>query len=253
MKIVGSKTHDFYDSCRALGHDETGNLYLREPKHDYIQVRSERGYRSRVEKVHNEHLSFLVKGLPTQRYEWHNEERTTFTLSFLRILFAGKLYGGVRLETLKAGCPVPPTHTRYFYNFDELNEHLNNNGVAINNTQRRYSLFHDERRTTEQIIREGFFSTDKFLQECVANKLVIAKVEYQKNSMNVEFNGSLAPYEFYRVMDPFTAYQELAMYVDGALCYPGNMMIEIADRYKIAAHGFDNRSFRKDPTKNVRK
>jgi hypothetical protein len=41
------------------------------------------------------------------------------------------------------------------------------------------------------------------------------------------------------------------MFVDGQLAYPGNIVIEIDDKYKIESKGFDKKwSFRKRPFKN---
>jgi hypothetical protein len=51
-------------------------------------------------------------------------------------------------------------------------------------------------------------------------------------------------------MDPFTTYQELSMFVDGKIAYPGNSMTVIEDKYRIAAHGFDTKyGFRTRPSK----
>jgi len=42
--------------------------------------------------------------------------------------------------------------------------------------------------------------------------------------------------------------QELDMWISGTLAWPQNMMIEIDDKYRIIAHGFDEKyGFRKRP------
>jgi hypothetical protein len=77
----------------------------------------------------------------------------------------------------------------------------------------------------------------------IDNKLVIAVVDGSKRTsvcvQPVYLNFSLKEYEFYKVFDPYSAYQELCMFVDGSLAYPGNIPIEIDDKYKITGKGFD--------------
>lgn len=62
---------------------------------------------------------------------------------------------------------------------------------------------------------------------------------------------SLGDMQFAKTVDPFTAFQEISMWVGGVLPHPGPNMVEITDdKVKIAKHGFDVvGSFRKGPTK----
>ena len=41
------------------------------------------------------------------------------------------------------------------------------------------------------------------------------------------------------MLDPFTAYQEIDMWISGTLSYPQNFMVDIEDKYKVLEHGFD--------------
>jgi hypothetical protein len=54
--------------------------------------------------------------------------------------------------------------------------------------------------------------------------------------------------QFIKVLDPHTAFQELEMYVGGVMTRP-EPLHKVSDKLKAAAHGMDERSFRKDPTK----
>jgi len=49
----------------------------------------------------------------------------------------------------------------------------------------------------------------------------------------------LANYEFFQVFEPFTAFQELDMFICGTLAYPHNFMVEVSDKSKVLKHGFD--------------
>ena len=65
-------------------------------------------------------------------------------------------------------------------------------------------------------------------------------------------NPILKDYEFYKVVDAFTAFTELQMFIGGVLGVGEKEMVEIEDKYKIGQHGFDNWSFRREPTKKRR-
>lgn len=60
----------------------------------------------------------------------------------------------------------------------------------------------------------------------------------------------LADFQFFRALDPSLCMQEIAMFVSN-LANPERPSVQIADRYKIVEHGFDERSFRKQPTKGA--
>lgn len=57
-------------------------------------------------------------------------------------------------------------------------------------------------------------------------------------------NPLLKDYDFARVMDPHTAYQELAMYVGNNLVTQKDPNVDIPDTIRAESHGFDKYSFR---------
>jgi len=60
-------------------------------------------------------------------------------------------------------------------------------------------------------------------------------------------NPILKDYEFYKVVDAFTAFTELQMFIGGVLGVGEKEIVEVEDKYKIAQHGFDKWSFRREP------
>jgi hypothetical protein len=60
-------------------------------------------------------------------------------------------------------------------------------------------------------------------------------------------NPILKDYEFYKIIDTFTAFQEISMFLGGVLGRGEKEIIEVDDKYKIKQHGFDKWSFRKEP------
>lgn len=57
-------------------------------------------------------------------------------------------------------------------------------------------------------------------------------------------NPPLGDLEFFRVFDPWSAYQEIAMFIGGVLGSSERATVDIEDKYRIAVHGYDSGSFR---------
>ena len=62
----------------------------------------------------------------------------------------------------------------------------------------------------------------------------------------IVYNECLKELEFFRLIDTFTAYQELQMYF-GAMAQPNKPIPQVSDKDMISIKGFDKWSFRKPP------
>ncbi len=62
-------------------------------------------------------------------------------------------------------------------------------------------------------------------------------------------NPILKDFEFYKVVDAFTAFQEIQMFLGGVLGTGEKEIAQVDDKYKIPQYGFDKWSFRREPTK----
>jgi len=62
-------------------------------------------------------------------------------------------------------------------------------------------------------------------------------------------NPDLEWYKFQTMVDPFTAFQEIQMYISGVLGTSENETIDVSNKDKISKHGFDKFSFRSEPGK----
>jgi hypothetical protein len=60
----------------------------------------------------------------------------------------------------------------------------------------------------------------------------------------------LRPFEFQRIVDPYTAFQELSMYIGGILGNLNPKVPDVSNEDLIVAKGFDKWSFRKESTKS---
>jgi hypothetical protein len=62
----------------------------------------------------------------------------------------------------------------------------------------------------------------------------------------IVYNERLKELEFFRLIDTYTAYQEIQMYF-GALAQPNRPIPEVPDKDMVSIKGFDKWSFRKPP------
>lgn len=71
--------------------------------------------------------------------------------------------------------------------------------------------------------------------------------------VTIELNACLKAVEFHRLVDPFTTFQEIQMFL-GGLAAPEKSIPPVSDKDMIVAKGFDLKtSFRKDPSGKKRK
>lgn len=71
---------------------------------------------------------------------------------------------------------------------------------------------------------------------------------HEPRDVETVFNGSLREVEFYRVVEPFMAFQEISMFMSN-LAVPFKQIPEISDKVLAEAKGFNKWSFRKEPRK----
>jgi hypothetical protein len=69
---------------------------------------------------------------------------------------------------------------------------------------------------------------------------------YHKYQDKLTINPILSAWEFYRVFDPWTAFQELSMYLSNVLVEPSKSIPKMSDVDLAEIKGFDKHSFRKD-------
>src|SRR5690606_32664332 len=77
--------------------------------------------------------------------------------------------------------------------------------------------------------------------------ILLIKREYRQSNVDIIENPKLADINFFKVMDAYTAFQEIDMYLNGPLCDASKKEPwPISDVEKAVAHGFDKKwSFRK--------
>jgi hypothetical protein len=240
MRIIGGK--DYYDSAMAFGRDI-----------DLVFVRNQT---PSLEK------KLVPLSLPKFDIKFRREGDRYFKDNYralegpfmVTVFFAGKRYQGIRY--IASG---------YIDNVDNTFWHREDFDNFMKKRKMVYKFYDNSWRSgssnlNEKAMDEYFVpvaATNEEMKWMVENRIAIAYYfdHYNHNHdqlWNFNMDG-LKRLHFYTAIDPYTAFQELSMYVGGVLPRNPNPMVEITDeKVKVAKHGFDKWSFRKKSVDKVR-
>ena len=185
-------------------------------------------------------LDFPVYGPRSSRYSYYADKVGDKNFTLFVVGFCGKIYVCAQCATQVKDDKFSNTRTAvsYIYGLDKIKE-------AICDYYEK---------------PEYFNSVDKNLNyiQAIVNDPAVNELFYTYNTPhfiltkglenNLHVNGILKDIEFFKVMDPFMAFQEIEMYITGVLGTNNKPVVEISDKHKIVGHGFDPKySFRKEP------
>jgi len=161
--------------------------------------------------------------------------------SYFIVGFCGKLYVGWKLYSFKnINNDVLITITYdldyIFELFDEKNRFGNSLYDIVS-----YILNYD----AIDLFRE--LNTPIFIYDYDSNVKNISGYCREYHNSKFIINPLLKNYEFYKKFDSFQTFQEISMFIGGVLGSKEKKIIEVEDKYKIAQHGFNKWSFRKEP------
>lgn len=249
MRIISS-FHDYYDSVQQYGQDQSV-IYLRKT----IEYTRD-GIKNLTDKNNKDGLSLawdFSKSIFSSFKEYHdfydyhreiNSEKNNFSYSLKIFYFCGKAYPIIKLSYYDEFQPK----NSYLYNENDINIFLIKNDI-INYYANNKDDYHNKRiqqvinrlkNWINQIISVDF---DWFVNYKIIS---IYCFEYYSNEDHLIINPRLDDIQFYKVMDSYTTYQELDMFISGTLSYPQNVMVEVSDEQKVLKHGFDPKyGFRK--------
>jgi len=243
MYII-SKNKDYYDGVvGTMGVDKT-LVYERET----------------IEIEDNKDMPEVFQ--PSRNSSWNNRREKHFlNLNYMNtdskkynnnesiiIGFCGKLYLAWKFHyTVKGwehGTKVDIPKTDIIYGYEKAKKHLKD-GFWKSNIQEDidYVLNYDP----INIFRE--LKTPVFIYD---NSESNFRHRVSRTSSMLIINPILKDYEFYKVVDAFTAFQEISMFIGGVLGVGEKEIIQVDDKYKIPQHGFDKWSFRKESVKKNR-
>ena len=250
MRIVGHKFKDYYDTVQAYGQD-SGTIFVR--KTEERDVSDDQGLNKIfAQQGHNIGSRYFSDSIYRDS-DLRNKE-SELILMPATVIFTGVAYPVIRviekLEKPKVSGSSYSYHVMsHFYEAQELADFLTARGFDMT---KEVGWF--ECRATRFKKLQKFFEPIDISDWAIKNRVVIA-LAYVCNMRDskIIINPKLSEIEFWKKMDAYKAYQEISMFISGVLSNTGGEMVEIADTYRIKMHGYDNMSFRKAPTKKIKK
>ncbi len=240
MRIISS-FRDFYDGVQKEGQD-LNLLYIRNSSQIIFDNKFKQG-----------RWGHWQDGYPFARIErWGSGNHLTsrdYTIGF-----CGKLYPAVKLSISKyKNYAWEETDIKICYSLssvvDYIVQRFPNKEVNLFMTKRYNSTWTGLSIETFKSFFKWFDSNNaKHESLFVDNKapVFVGKVENHERVIN--FNCDLQPYEFYRVKDPYTAFQDISMWLSNQ-ANPHKPIPAVSDKDLASAKGFDKWSFRKEPSK----
>lgn len=235
MKII-SKYKDYYDSASAYGIDETQILIRKTKIIDAIDIP-------------NSILSIVNTN--TKNFSFDD---ISFSVSPFVVGFCGKLYPCIKFVLKKQKIEEPDDIT-FCYSVKDVISFIEKKKININQEKWEEKVFSD--RNSIYYFNELSFVKifeKKFNEKEVMDIFYKLKVPYfvyfqnegYREEKKIEVFQILKNYNFAKIFDAFSCYQEVQSFYFGVLGVSHNEMIEIEDKYKIESKGFDKKyGFRK--------
>jgi len=224
MRII-SKFHDYYDSVQGYGTDDI--LYIR--KTEYIKD-------VKLYEHFKDILKCVVVINASREYNSYDINVPEIGL----IVFCAKIYPYMI-------CHINENKKHVVYSTDEF--------YKLIDPKDKKALKHFEdknywRDNTRRWLDEFFSYSGKDYKECMElhfkYKTPIIRVSNQlTNKHTTKKDPALKNLKFFKVLDTYTCFQELSMFVGGVMGGKCPPMVEISDEVRLAKHGFNKWSFRK--------
>lgn len=249
MKVIGG--HDYYDSALGYGQDE-----------DLIFVRDAKTITVKDCPLWDVYPHDICIPLRDEGWGGRNDvsdlKLGQLRLRSVSVYVAGVRYGGV--AAIQHDTHVIET----FWNYNELAEWLANYKCQPFKFNRDIYKWHTYKAEMQKFPDlETWFTPSPASQEeltfLIDNRIAIGiscspNPHYYISTKDpsvwhvnaADKDWSLKTWGFAKVVDPYTLFQELSMFIGGVLPRNPNPMVEITDTdVKVAKHGFDKWSFRK--------
>lgn len=247
MRIIGG--HDYYDSVLSQGRDDAIVFVRHKDKSigsfeipGIIGILNENCPIDFLGKRNFDVRSYIHNGCWTFR----SDKGKLVSVSSIAVIYAGKVCTGARVNVIEDGL------TFNCWDSDSLGDISKDLGFSGFKPATRYDLSAKKRLPLVPFHRGDLpAETVDFL---INNHMTVVtydsnnRCEDRKNGIRCRVDGDdMGKFDFARVVDPYTMFQEISMWVGGILAGSGRPMVEISDEDKIGKHGFDSWSFRKMP------
>jgi hypothetical protein len=274
MRIIGGK--DYYDSGLSFGVDESV-IFVRKSFDLYDpSIRNDIRGNLPEFKLHDKaYSSNSVWNDSYLTYTWEFDD-LNYHVEAVSIFFCGKIYKGIRvywehrtrrfygnkiMKPLTGGTVAKRNYGEVrqetFWDMNSFNKWAAKNGITIDTTKR--SSLRGERPASFSIVTLESDQLTPYLSKGIVvatayggqEKITVRNTHRCCDDKEIAWvcnSDNLKEFDFIKVVDPTTAFQNISMWIGGVIPKPGNRAVEITDdKIKIAKHGMDKYSFRKHP------
>lgn len=272
MRIIGG--HDYYDSGMAWGRDDAV-LFLRNG--DRCLSLAEAAKVLQIPRAICSGTLLHPKAEKTSLSTWSIAPDHAFQTVTLRgvehkkqiaaVIFCGKLYNGILQTACTSGGIPNILDRRWIWSAAGLRAYAADHGLGVSEGKSGSTLTWDwdgpnraQYDVKIETLDEWFAPhalTGEARASLISERITIASynpsispprdANRQQRPWFID-QPTLGDMDFAKAIDPFSAFQEIAMWKGGVLPSDGPPLVEIVDdKIKIAKHGFDPRSsFRRD-------
>jgi hypothetical protein len=230
MRVIGG--HDYYDGAAAHGFEPS--IIFHRKKDDILLDRGN------IMKFDIAEVFLWDK----KREKWIGEFEQSHFKPYI-IFVAGTFYQGVSYRD------------NFFYTKEEIENHFE---CDVKLQSYNYQDYRYHKKKLDNLPRFSYNDNNSLRDFVTNNRIVTAlwcpdelrkKMSYHDSRIAWEINGDfLKNYKFFKVLDPWQAFQEIQMFVGGVLPRNPNPMVEITnDKIKIHKHGFDLKTSFRHPVK----
>ena len=250
MRII-SHYKDYYDVVAGQGVDLT-RIFTREVQEKKGNFPLD-GWNVRHYWRTQEDANFPREEIKVYHGKQHRSPES-HEVRYIYVLFAGKLYGGIAVAEIIPNSTERPMS--YYWDLASWTAKAEEIKLSEKSSYTSRS-YHEKGWKTEKERCEKILSIkgDEYLRDwAIDNKISIAVAcgfFEEKREQFYQINPALKTYNFQKVLDPFTAYQELDQWTGGVLGQNPEPD-EVSDLVKIQQHGFTEWSFRKHKLDNTK-
>jgi hypothetical protein len=238
--LIKSTFKDYYDSAAGAGVD-TSILYARETR----QIQIENAFFADVPTYFPDDLGELREGDYSDESVALMNQKSHCQFSIIG--FCGTLYVGLFNSKANATDLYEPHRLAYFgaemaaLNWSKTKRKNHpSDPIQIENVLKKWHGKQDD--TLFKLFNVPIFSVD-----IRQDLLKFEQKNWNLYTPNFTINGPLSIFQFYKAVDPYSAFQSLQSYISGVLGTSENPTIEVSNNTKIVKAGFDLKtSFRKD-------
>lgn len=209
------KFYDYYDTCVGYGVDKN-IVYNRETK--YINIDLHKNFPN-LKNIMKTNFLFEFK------WKYYN------LLSFCGEIYPFICFNKYSFDIIK--------HT--FYDIEHLNK-IDSNDYFNYGTKKEYI---NSIANTFDEIKNSIDTIN--LHHKTKSPILLIGGESLQDETNVIVNPCLKTYNFQKIKDPYTAFQDISMFISGVLGNNEINVVNISDKDLRDSKGFDNMSFKKLP------